>query len=120
MAKKENDDELAPLPLFIIPPPAPVFATKLTKLTFAITCQATNRFSFASPVHLWYCRCPDMQGYLDFLKVWATIVRNETAFDQSKLPKTFEHQPEHFFENVKPNAPPTEIPRGFVVLPSPP
>jgi len=70
------------------------------------------------------CSChhfaADMQSYLDFLEVWATIVRNETAFDQSKLPKTFEHQPEHFFDNVKPNAPPTEIPRGFVVLPSPP
>jgi hypothetical protein len=61
----------------------------------------------------------DLQSYLDFLEAWATIVRNETPFDQSKLPKTFEHQPEHFFDNVKSNAPPTEIPRGFVVLPSP-
>lgn len=40
--QKENGNELAPLPLFIIPPPAPVFAAKLTEVTFAITCQATN------------------------------------------------------------------------------
>jgi len=45
--EKENGDELAPLPLFITPPPAPVFATKLTEVSFAITYLATNRCSFA-------------------------------------------------------------------------